>query len=139
MALLRSYIHKALARQLNENFSQSAYVIWENVHTEMTLNQTYFAEMYMPTDTEPRTLGSVGETEDYGFYQINIYTPINTSTIQTEAYIEELSILYKPGTHLIESGVDVLIERATPSQGFKLDNWYVTPLRISWSCYLPIY
>lgn len=138
MALLRTNIHKALARQLNENFSLATDVVWENVKKTIDVTKAYFEEIYLPNDTEPKTLGSSGETEDFGLYQINVHVPIGTSTIQSEEYIEELSILYKSGIKLIESGVSVLIEKSTPSQGFKQDNWYTTPITISWSCYLPI-
>ena len=138
MALLRSNIHKALARHLNDNFSKSSDVIWENVKKNLNVSSTYFRETYIPNDTEQKTLGSSGETEDFGLYQIDVLVPVGTSTIPTEEFIEELSILFKSGTHLIESGVDVLIEKTTAAQGFNQDNWYTTPFTISWSCYLPI-
>lgn len=138
MALLRTNIHKALARHLDDNFSLSANVIWENVKKTIEVGTPYFREMYLPNDTNQVSLGSSGETEDYGLYQINVQTPIGTGTLDAEEYIEELSILYKSGLKLIESGVTVLIEKSTPSQGFDNDNWRITPITISWSCYLPI-
>lgn len=138
MALLRTNIHKALAGHLNTGFSLATNIVWENVPKSVDLDSPYFEELFMPNDSEQRTLGSAGETEDFGLYQINVNVPIGTSTLASEEYIEEISILFKSGTILSLNGVEILIEKSTPAQGYKQDNWYTTPITISWSCYLPI-
>jgi len=136
--MARADIHKALSKHLYNNFSLPDNIIWENFPMELTLTEYYFQEYYMPTDTEQKTLGSSGEMEDFGLYQISIFSPIGVSTTTAESYVEEISGLFKSGTILTEASVSVFINKSTPAQGFKQDNWYITPITISWSCYLPI-
>ncbi len=138
MALDRNKIHRALATHLNDNFASASNVVWENTKKVFNVTDAWFEETFIPNDSRQATIMKDGYIEDFGIYRINTRVPIETGTIDSDAYIETLSKLYKPGTIITKEGLDIEITKATPSQGIPQDNWYVVPLSIYWSCYMTL-
>jgi hypothetical protein len=134
----RNVIHRALATQINDNFSDVANMVWENTSYKPDLETPWFEEFFLPNDSKQASLGISGTQEDFGLYQINVRTPIGQGTFASDNYIQELSELFKIGTILLKDGEYIYIENSTAAQGIPEENWYVVPFTISWSCYMTI-
>lgn len=134
----RNVIHRALATHLNSNFTAADKVAWENTEFSPSTDEIWFEEIFLPNDSEQASLGITGLQEDIGLYQINVRVPLNTGTIESDNYINELSQIYKLGTTIEKDGESIYIEQSSASQGIIEDNWYVIPFTISWSCYMTI-
>ena len=132
----RNVIHRALAVHLRDNFSGASDVTWENTKFIPEGKLAWFEEIFLPNDTREASLGVTGLQEDFGLYQINIRVPINTGTIQSDDYVNEISQLYKIGTVLEKDGESVYIDGSTAAQGTPEDNWYFVPFTIKWSSYM---
>ena len=134
MALSRNFIHRGLATELQANFSEPTRIVWENTFKSSDANEPWLEEIFLPTDTLPTTAMRDGYTRDFGIYQINVYIPTGKGTIISDNYIDELSQIFKTGVEIIKDGELIIIDRSTPTQGFIVDNWYVVPFSVYWTC-----
>ena len=108
----RNVIHRALASHLYDNFSSALTVAWENTKYDPgDLTTIWFEEVFLPNDSAESSVGKGGTQLDFGLYQINVRVPINTGTIESDNYIEELSQLYSIGTILTKDGEEIFGKR----------------------------
>ena len=134
----RTKVRVALQKYLKDNLSLSENIIFENVSIDPDPSKVYFGESFLTSASEQVTLLDSGDVRDIGLYQIDILAPTGRGTITTDTYIAELSTLFKNGTNISYSGIDVFIMKSYPSQGYTVDNWYMTPFTVEWECRLSL-
>jgi len=134
----RKVIHKILAGRLSDGFSLMPHVQFENTKYTPDDSQPWAEEKFVPNDSNITTLGLTGEMRDIGYFQVNVYVPINTGTFESDEYIDELSELFHHGLIIEDLSHEVRITKVTPTEGFSVDNWYVVPLTIYWECTMNI-
>jgi hypothetical protein len=138
MALDRPNIRKALSSHIFNNFSKADKFVFENTKNNFNVDEIWFEERLLPSDSRQATVMKDGYVEDFGIYQVNVRVPVGIGTIEADQYIKELSILFKPGTTIEKNGIEVDITNSSPESGVEVDNWYVLAISIYWSCYMTI-
>ena len=134
----KNIVYKILAQNLQDNYSAPTTINWENVTYTPDVNTSWIQEFFVPNESPQVTLGTDGDVESYGFYQLNVKTPSGTGTVTSGTIVQELSEIFKIKTTLSLDGYDVYIESFNPAQGIEVDGWWVIPITIDWSCYMAI-
>jgi len=134
----RNIIGDILTNHVQTTVVNGAELAMENFPFDSEGKALWMSEAFQPVVSTQATLGTVGELDDFGLYTIKVYTPTGQGTSAANAQIEALSKAFTMGSIISHSGVNVLIESTTPSEGFDVDNWWVTPFTIDWKARMSI-
>jgi len=85
---------------------------YENNEFQPDAHETWGAVFYLPNIAEPVSLGSFGDDELTGVFQIDIYTPTNTGEAVALGLLQKLRIAFSAGRVYKNPYSEVLIKRS---------------------------
>ncbi len=121
-------------------------IAYPNTGFEPVQGETYLKFDFVPADDSPVTLGSTGEDELTGFYQVSIMAPAGSGDGDSIALLDTFRQGFKKGVNLQYEDRSVRITSATFNQGMNAGSrndvsvdesiWYPTYITIYWAARL---
>ena len=91
---------------------------------------TFYQAQFYPAETD-NTHVRYEDTQEYsGFYQVNVYTPIDSGRADYYTAINEIKGLFARGLKLTQNSSTIEILKVTTVASIQLDEWSVTPVSI---------
>ena len=96
---------------------------WENVHYEITADDPWVEENYLPAPMNAITMGANAQLECDVTYVVKVYVPINVGTNAARGYADALISHFAPRTSITVSGHTCVVRtRPAPYAGQLLRN-----------------
>lgn len=129
-----SEIDKCLISALIESLPERARVQYENAPIFETNNLLIWYQVFnLWNPADPVTLGEGGQDEVTGVFQVNIYTPLNTSTGETNQALTRLLHYFQIGSSFTFETTTVTITRSGKNgAGMVSDGKFKTIVSINW-------
>jgi hypothetical protein len=110
----------------------------ENTQIAVTAGSAWVRSTLAPAENNDITTGIGGMVQKHGLYQIDLFYPINTGTMDARTMGDTICAAFARGTTLNNSGYQVIVEAAwqdtidtfVDSQQIRL------PVTVRWSCYV---
>lgn len=92
---------------------------------------------FVPADNSPATLGTTGDDEITGFFQVGIYAPANSGDVTSVNWLDTLQAGFKNGSVISYQGRNVRITHSQHNAGNEVtidtSVWYPTYLTVYFS------
>ena len=124
-------ISAALDKHLNE-MDGLPDVAWENANYEPVIGSTFVRPTNIQGDTIQTSLGTNGNDETEGLYQVDVFTSSNTGKGAAIELADLIGDRFKRGQYLTYNGVNVRIKQTSRGVGINSDGWYQIPVNIQY-------
>jgi hypothetical protein len=108
-------------------------VAWENVPYTPTIGTMFIRPVLLPAETFQAEIGTLGQNEHTGIYQISIFSPIGIGTLTAYTLRDALINHFKRGTTLVYSGVTTKILKCYCNSDIQETDWLHIPVNIRYS------
>ncbi|WPJ68568.1 hypothetical protein OMDBNIEC_00082 [Salmonella phage STP-SP5] len=147
--LSNEFINDAFNKLLREAVGADIGIAWKNKKFVPKPDQVWLKAINAPSSTYSVTLGDNGHNELPGFYQVTIYSPLNTGTVKQNQILDSVRKKFKLGSRIpCPDDHTIRIVSLDFSQGGQTslndftkggvdDNWDVNFITIYWSAREP--
>lgn len=125
-------IERALNKHLMD-LNLGLPIIWQNTQSEPDIKKPYLEAFWVPSDTDPVSIGVGGFDEAVGFYQIDVKVPLETGSGLLTSYCGDIMEHYQNGTRLVYGGRSVLVLNQSLSPGTTEGTMYKRSITIYYS------
>lgn len=97
-----------------------------------TNSTLYVRPTILPADTTQAELGSSGQDENLGIYQVDVFAPIDTGHGVAVTQADAIADAFARGTTLTYNSVNVRIRGVSRGAGRRDGAWYIVPVFINY-------
>ena len=94
------FINDAFNKMLREAVGPDIGIAWKNKKFTPKANQMWLKAINAPASTYAATLGDNGLNEIPGFYQVTVYSPLNTGTSKQNQILDSIRKKFKLGLRI---------------------------------------
>lgn len=116
-ALIQGYLTAVLPAVLPTEYENTKFTVPDGCALWTSVKQ-------LPTGDDPVTLGSGGENEVTGIFQIDVNVPLDTGEKQLQETLDILRSFFTPGKVLTYNGVTVTVKRFNKSPARQIAGWH---------------
>jgi hypothetical protein len=127
-------ISAALDKHLSE-MAGLPDVAWENKDYEPTQGTSYLRPTILPAETFQASLGTNGQDEHTGIYQVDVMVEAGKGKKAGYALADLVADQFARGTDLVYSGVTVTIRQTSRQTGATDNGWFVVPVEIDYQSF----
>ena len=118
-----SFIDTELAFEIRlKSITNIPSIAWPNVKFEPIIGTPFIVPTLSKTTTELYTLN--GPNQYKGFYQIDIYTPLNKGVKQMYDIADSIKTAFEANRTLTSNGQSVLVQEIDPPEYVREDAWF---------------
>lgn len=125
-----SLIRKGLVKFWDDSNTLSIPTAYPNADFDNTALDVWCAVYVIPAATSPVTLGSGGEDEHTGIFQISFFVSLDTGDKLILQAIDGIENLYYAGKKTTYSGQEILFTRVERGAGREVDGWFSVDVSI---------
>lgn len=122
-ALVDGYVNGAFGLPTgypNKNFSPKQGEPWAKVH-------------FIPNQPSVGSLGTYGDDETDGIFQIDINYPLDQGNGDTNAKADQIRAHFKAGTSFSHNGQSVRVKSCGAGRGRSDGGWWRVPITVMWT------
>jgi len=107
-----------------------ASVAWPGINFTPTAGVRWYRATLIPGIPTTPEISTTARNRHVGIFQIDVFDPIGLGDGPAIEEGERIVSCFKRGTVLTESGVNVVVQKASVMTPIEEDSWYHVPVRI---------
>ena len=112
--------------------ANSRDVAFENIKHEPTTGTMYLRPTVLPADTEQAGIGASGKEQHQGFFQIDVFSPIDDPKATALNEADSIADYFSRELTLTYNGISVRLREISMGQASRESAWFMVPVLIDY-------